>query len=145
MKLDREVTQVTASGLSYFGELSEKRVNVNWHNTLQTTDGTQSTVVAIEVPTDTVIGIKATVTCRKSAGVGSGSIGDGGFFMRRALVKNVSGTVTLTKVTSPETIRDVNQWKVTIDVTGTTFRIRVTGTGSDNLDWKSNIEMFEVD
>lgn len=104
--------------------------------TLQTLNATIATLQTISVPTDSVVLVETKVICRKSAGGGVGSNGDGNTYVRIAKAKNVGGVVTLQTVQASFTAEDFSTHNATFDVSGTDLRVRVTGTASNTIDWK---------
>lgn len=104
--------------------------------TVSTTDATQTTLSTITTVTDSVYLVEARVTGRRTGGV-AGAAGDCATYMLRARVKNVAGTVTISDLTAAFTSEDQAAWDATIDVSGTDFRVRVTGAASNNVSWGS--------
>lgn len=104
--------------------------------TIQTFNATIATLQTIAVPTDSVVLVETKVICRKSAGGGVGSNGDGNTYVRIAKAKNIGGVVTLQTVQASFTAEDFSTHNATFDVSGTDLRVRVTGTASNTIDWK---------
>jgi len=107
-----------------------------WHATdVATTNATQTTLATITIPANTTVFIRATVVARRTGGT-AGTAEDGAGYEMTAAVKNVSGTATLIgAVAALATHEDQAGWDATIDVTGATARIRVTGAADNNVDW----------
>jgi hypothetical protein len=77
----------------------------------------------------------ATVTARRTGG-SAGAAEDGASYIVAATVKNVGGTATLIgAVSALYTAEDQAAWNCTIDVTGATARVRVTGAANNNITW----------
>ena len=62
-----------------------------------------------------------------------------------ATVKNVAGTATLIgAVIALDTEEDQVLWDATIDVTGATARLRVTGAANNNVTWHMTARVYQV-
>ena len=62
-----------------------------------------------------------------------------------ATIKNVAGTATLIgAVTANHTAEDQAGWDATIDVTGATARIRVTGATNNNVSWVATYRIHQI-
>lgn len=109
-------------------------------NRVATTDATVTTLHTYTVPAATTVALMATVTARRTGGA-AGTAEDGAHYTIMATVKNVAGTATL--VTAGATANplklveheDQAGWDATIDVTGATARVRVTGAVNNNITW----------
>lgn len=111
-------------------------------NRVATTDATVTTLHTVTVASGKSYLIKAHVLARRTGGA-SGTANDSAAYGRVACVKDVSGTATLVgAVASLYTMEDQAGWDVTIDVTGGTARVRVTGAASNNVTW--HLERLEV-
>lgn len=100
--------------------------------TVQTTDGTVTTIQTIQVETNNVIGlVQADVVAFKS------STGDSAGYRLLAMYKRVSGTTTMvaSNLVSLEDTLAVG-WNVTAEASGTNILIRVAGLVGDTVDWK---------
>jgi hypothetical protein len=113
-------------------------------STVATTDATVTSAAVITVPSNQVMMIEARIVGRKTAGTGSGNIGDAVTYIRTAYVKNIAGVVTLQKVQSDFTAEDITSCNGTIDVTGVTARVRVQGSANDNINWSVSYRVFTV-
>jgi hypothetical protein len=110
-----------------------------------TTDATVTTLDTITIPATTTLTIEARVSARRTGGA-SGAAEDGATYIRIAAVKNVAGTATLIgTVDAPVTKEDQAGWDCTIDVTGATARIRVTGAASNNVSWFTTYRTYLAD
>lgn len=111
-------------------------------NRVATTDATVTTLHTITIASAKSYLIRAHVVARRTGGA-SGTANDTAGYGRVATVKDVSGTATLVgAVASLYTMEDQVGWDVTIDVTGATARVRVTGASGNNITW--HLERLEV-
>lgn len=110
-------------------------------NTVNTTDATVTTIQTITLPTDTTYGIRGFVEGRRTGGA-SGSTGDSAVYTFFAAVKNIGGTASLISTADIVAKEDQPAWDLTIDATGATIRIRVTGAASNNITWNVLLEQF---
>lgn len=115
-----------------------------YNATVSTTDATVTSLFVLTVPSGVSVTIKAKVTARRTGG-SSGSAGDSAGYERIATVADISGTATLIgSVSPPHTAESQAGWDCTIDVTGATARVRVTGAASNNVNWAGKIEVEQV-
>ncbi len=117
--------------------------NANWElfqAQVTTTNSTTTTLQSITVPTDSVMLLVARIVGRRTGG-SAGSAGDSSVYIRTARYKNIGGTVTINNLQSDYTSEDQNSWNGTLDVTGTTARIRVTGAANNNITWTTTYEI----
>lgn len=110
-------------------------------NTVNTTDATVTTIHTITLATDTTYTIRGLVRARRTGGA-SGSVGDSAGYSFFATVKNISGTASLVSTSDVVSKEDQAGWDVTIDATGATIRIRVTGASANNITWDLLLEQF---
>ncbi len=99
-----------------------------------TTDGTATTLTSITIPSDSAVLIEAKIIGRRTGGT-AGNAGDCAVYVRHAKFKNIGGVVTKQNEQATYTAEDNNAWKATYDVSGTSARIRVTGSANNNVDW----------
>lgn len=99
-----------------------------------TTDATVTTVQTYTIPASTTWAFDGYVVCRRTGG-SSGTAEDGASYRVEGVIKNVAGTAT--SIGSTVTVIGESQaaWDVTVDVTGATARIRVTGAANNNISW----------
>ena len=99
-----------------------------------TTDATVTTVQTYTIPASTTWAFDGYVVARRTGGA-SGTAEDGASYRVEAVIKNVAGTAT--SIGSVVTVIGESQaaWDVTVDVTGATARIRVTGASGNNISW----------
>ena len=105
-------------------------------NTETTTDDTQTTLQIISIPTDEQRIIKASIVGNESA------TGDTVWKSLVGCVKNISGTVSIIGSTVEDTGYDAgaSTWDISLDVTGATARIRVTGESAHTIIWYTTTE-----
>jgi hypothetical protein len=106
-------------------------------DTVNTTDATVTTLQSFTTASDTHYVLKAFVGARRTGGA-SGTAGDGAGYEITAYVKNIGGTVTVNGLTVTPIYEDQAAWDVTVDVSSTAFRLRVTGAASNNITWTTN-------
>lgn len=104
--------------------------------TFPTTDATTSTAQTLTIPSDSVVNVIVTLVYRKTAGAGTGTVGDGTSITLQVGAKNVGGTVTLTgAVQNNYTGTAIGTETATLDASGATIRVRVTGITNDDITW----------
>ena len=109
-----------------------------------TTNATQTTLATITIPATTTVKIRASVVARRTGGA-AGTAEDGAGYEIVATVKNVAGTATLIgAVAALVTQEDQAAWDATIDVTGATARVRVTGAVDNTVTWHATYEVEYV-
>lgn len=120
--------------------------NANWEMfqaQTTTTDATATTLQSITVPTDSAFLLIAKVVGRRTGGTG-GANGDAATYIRTARYKNVGGTVTIHNLQTDFTSEDQLFWNSTLDVSGTSARIRVTGAANNNITWTVTYEVITL-
>lgn len=120
--------------------------NANWEifqAQTTTTDATATTLQSITVPTDSVMFIRAKIVGRRTGG-SAGAAGDSAVYERSARYKNVGGTVTINQLQSDYTSEDQLLWNGTMDVSGTSARLRVTGAANNNITWTVTYEVITL-
>lgn len=106
-----------------------------YQNRVATTDATVTTLHTYTLATSYSAMLVAHVVARRTGG-SSGTANDSAGYIIRAMVKNVSGTATIVGAVSASfTAEDQAAWDATIDVTGATARVRVTGAANNNVTW----------
>ena len=109
-----------------------------------TTDATVTTLFTYTIPASTTVLIQANVVARRTGGT-LGTAEDGAGYVIDATIKNVAGVATLIGAVLPDvTQEDQVLWDATIDVTGATARVRVTGAASNNVVWHATIRVWQV-
>jgi hypothetical protein len=120
--------------------------NANWEMfqaQVNTTDATATTLQSITVPTDSTMVVIAKIVGRRTGGA-SGSNGDSATYIRTARFKNIGGTVTINGLQTDYTNEDQLGWNGTMDVSGTSARIRVTGAANNNITWTVTYEIITL-
>lgn len=106
--------------------------------TVNTTDATQTTLQTIAIAVGGVT-IRTTINYKKTGGAGTGTIGDAGSFILTQSFKNVGGTVTSTgSLQNDYTSTAIGSEAVTLDISGTNVRVRVTGIVNDDITWNGS-------
>lgn len=109
-----------------------------------TTDATVTTLATITIPATTTVHIRAEVVARRTGGT-AGTAEDGAAYEIQAAVKNVAGTATIIgAVGAVFTAEDQAAWNATIDVSGATARIRVTGAANNSVSWHTTFKTYLV-
>lgn len=115
-----------------------------FQNRVATTDATVTTLQSLAIASGYSYHIEATVTARRTGGV-AGTANDTASYKRIVTVKDVGGTATIVgAVTSVHTAEDQAGWDCTIDVTGATARVRVTGATNNNITWHSTTKIYPL-
>lgn len=122
--------------------------NANWEvfqAQTTTTDATATTLQSITVPTDSALLLVAKIVGRRTGG-SAGANGDSAVYIRTARFKNVGGTVTMHNLQTDYTSEELLQiaWNGTLDVSGTSARIRVTGAANNNITWTVTYEVITL-
>lgn len=115
-----------------------------YQNRVATTDATVTTLHTFTIPASTTYMITAYVVARRTGGA-SGTAEDGAGYVIRGTYKNVAGTATLIgSVTADYTAESVAGYDATLDVTGATARLRVTGVATTNITWHMTARVWMV-
>lgn len=115
-----------------------------FQNRVTTTDATVTTLQSLTIASAYSYHIETRVTARRTGGTG-GTANDTASYVRIATVKDVSGTATLVgAVTATHTAEDQAGWDCTIDVTGATARVRITGAADNNIVWHSTTKVYPL-
>lgn len=120
--------------------------NANWEMfqaQVATTDATATTVTSINIPTDSSVWITCTMVGRRTGG-SAGANGDSSIYQRTARFKNVGGTVTINNLQTDFTSEDQLLWNGTMDVSGTSARLRVTGAANNNINWTATYQVITL-
>lgn len=120
--------------------------NANWEifqAQVATTDATTTTLTSINIPTDSAVWITCTLVGRRTGG-SAGANGDSAIYQRTARFKNVGGTVTINQLQSDFTSEDQLTWNGTMDVSGTSARLRVTGAANNNITWTATYQVITL-
>ncbi len=115
-----------------------------FQNRAATTDATVTTLHTQTIPASTTVRLVAHVVARRTGGA-AGTAEDGASYTVVVTVKNVGGTATLVGAVNQLTAQeDQAAWDATIDVTGATARVRVTGAANNNVTWHLTLHVFQV-
>ncbi len=122
-------------------ETQESGGNVS---TVTTTNGTQTTLHTFTVPTSTTYAVEVHVVARRTGGT-SGTAEDGAYYILRAVYKNAGGTATIIGSVNQTLIGESQAgWNATLDTTGSTVRVRVTGAANNNIAWLMVANVYSV-
>lgn len=109
--------------------------------TVQTTDGTETTCYTFTPSSNSTVDLDVVVIGHKS------DHSQGGRYHRSAAVRTTGGTANLVGLGTVDTIgvdkEDDIAWDVTVDVTGATARVRVTGAVGDTVTWRCKVVTTE--
>lgn len=135
-KLDINQNSLNQVVLKYRSEATNDDPTVEIRqNRAATTDATVTTLHSVATSTNQTVYVEATVVARRTGG-SAGAAGDTAAYKVCGLYKNVSGTVTLVgAVTTLYSAESQAGWDCTLDVSGTTVRVRVTGAANNNVTW----------
>ncbi len=112
--------------------------------TVNTTDATVTPLQTIAIPTDTVVMIESRITCRKTAGAGVGTVGQGNGYIRTVKAKNVAGVVTIGVIQSSFTSEDIGVFNATFAVSGTNIVLNITGSANNDVTWNTITKQYKV-
>jgi hypothetical protein len=102
--------------------------------TVNTTNASQTVLQIISTTTNTSMLVESRIVARRTGG-SAGSAGDTASYIRRFVVKNVAGTVTINALTNEFTYEDNSALDVNVDASGTSARVLVTGDIDNNISW----------
>ena len=115
-----------------------------YQNRVATTNNTQTTLQSFTIPATTTVLLNCTVTARRTGG-SAGTAEDSAGYGIRGTYKNVAGTATLVgAIDANYTAEDQAAWDATLDVTGATTRVRVTGATNNNITWHSTCKYYPL-
>jgi hypothetical protein len=112
--------------------------------TIQTTDDIATPLETIPIPIDTIVMIESYITCRKTAGGGLGTIGEGNGYIRTVKAQNIGGVVTIGTIQSSFTSDAIPSFNATFAVSGTNILINVNGDLNDDVTWNSITKKYRV-
>lgn len=112
--------------------------------TIPTTDDIAIPLETIPIPTDTIVMIESYITCRKTAGGGVGTIGEGNGYIRTVKAQNIGGVVTIGTIQSSFTSDSIPSFNATFAVSGTNILINVNGDLNDDVTWNSITKKYRV-
>lgn len=98
----------------------------------------------IAIPLNTVVMIECYVTCRKTAGIGAGVIGDGNGYIRTVVAQNIAGVVTIGIIQSSFTSETIVANDATFTPIGTNVLMEVTGSVNNTFNWNVITKIYPV-
>lgn len=116
---------------------------IRYQNRVTTTDATVTTLHTFTIAASNTVGLVVRVVARRTGGV-AGTAEDGAFYDISCAVKNVAGTATLIGAVTVTAKEDQAGWDATVDVTGATARVRVTGATNNNVVWHMHATVMAV-
>jgi hypothetical protein len=123
----------------YIQEMVDRNVG-----TVATTNATATTLYSMTLPTDSVTLVEAKILGKRTGGT-AGANGDCATYILRARYKNVGGTVTQPGgVDLNFSSEDVAGYGATLNFTGTTARVQVTGIANTNITWFTSMTVEVV-
>jgi hypothetical protein len=112
--------------------------------TIDTTDDIATRLEKIPIPIDTIVMIESYITCRKTAGGGLGTIGEGNGYIRTVKAQNIGDVVTIGTIQSSFTSDAIPSFNATFAVSGTDIEINVNGDLNDDVTWNSITKTYRV-
>lgn len=101
-----------------------------------TTDATVTTLFTATVPVNHTVIVSGYVVARRTGGSG-GAANDGAGYRVEFCAKNTSGTAALIGAGTVTVLGESQAgWDVTLDASGGTIRVRVTGAANNNVSWR---------
>lgn len=115
-----------------------------YQNRVATTDATVTTLHTFTVPATTTYQIEVNVIARRTGGT-AGTAEDGAGYKIIGTYKNVAGTATIIGALSVvHSVEDQAGWDATLDTTGATVRVRVTGALDNSIVWHLTARVWSV-
>ena len=111
-----------------------------------TTDATTTTLLSIPLLASRTFLVEVRVVARRTGGA-AGATDDGAVYVLVGGYTMVGGVATAISGTTPASLfsdEDQAGWVATLDVSGTTVRVRVTGTANNNVTWVGKASVMEV-
>lgn len=107
---------------------------------VKTTDATVTTVQTLNIPDNSITLVESYVVGQRTGG-SAGTTGDGAGYIRRATYKRTGGgaPALIGAVQDGFTAESQAGWDCTLDVSGNTVRVRITGAVNNNVTWNSTI------
>lgn len=102
--------------------------------TVSTTSATPAIIATIAIPINTSVLAAVSVAARRTGGT-AGSTGDAGGYQLQALIKNITGTLTIVNQTLTYNEGDQPAWTPAAAISGTNIQFQVTGAANNNIDW----------
>lgn len=131
-----DVNSYTYYGVNNFSGLAFQQ----FADSVRTTDATVTTTQTINIPDSCLYLVEAHIIGQRTGG-SSGAAGDGAGYIRRGLyTRTGGGAPTLVgAVQDGYTAESQAGWDCTLDISGNTVRVRVTGAANNNVTWNSTI------
>lgn len=133
-----EVLQPTLGGVVqklYSTATNDDPSELFYQNRVTTTDATVTTLHTFTVPTSTSYMVEVVVIARRTGGI-AGAAEDGAGYKLLGLYKNTAGTVAIIGAVVQTVVGESQAgWDATLDTTGATVRVRVTGAANNNVTW----------
>ena len=133
-----EVLQPTLGGVVqklYSTATNDDPTELFYQNRVTTTDATVTTLHTFTVPTSTSYMVEVVVIARRTGGI-AGAAEDGAGYKLLGLYKNTAGTVAIIGAVVQTVVGESQAgWDATLDTTGATVRVRVTGAANNNVTW----------
>ena len=107
-------------------------------SSVNTIDGTVNVIAQIiSVGINNIISLETTIVYRKTAGTGTGLIGDGTALKFNTSVKNINGVLKLDTIqnTYTGTVNAISGVSATFLISGTNIQVCVTGVVNNNISW----------
>ena len=116
-----------------------------YQNRAATTDATVTTLHTVTVAASTTCVIEAVITARRTGG-SSGAPNDSAGYVVYAVIKCNSTPTTAIVGSATTTVLGESQagWDATIDVTGATARVRITGALNNNVTWHCTVRVWNL-
>jgi hypothetical protein len=116
---------------------------IRYQNRAATADATVTTLHTFTIPASTTVALAVCVVARRTGGA-AGTAEDGAFYDISCAVKNVAGTATLIGAVTVTAKEDQAGWDATVDVTGATAHVRVTGAMDNDVTWHMHASVMSV-
>lgn len=131
-----DVNSYTYYGVNNFSGLAYQQ----FAPSVKTTDATVTTAATLNIPDNCIIFVETYVTAQRTGGA-AGTAGDGAGYIRRALYKTTGGGVPtlIGAVQDGYTAESQAGFDCTLDVSGQTVRVRVTGAVNNDVTWSATV------
>lgn len=103
---------------------------------IQTTDATPVMIGSLPVTANQTFIFYGSFIARKLSGAGSGSVGDVDVFSRKVIAKDISGTLTIADITTPDTYKENLSWDFSAVVNVNEIELYVTGDLNNTVNWQ---------
>ena len=112
-------------------------------NNVRTTDATVTPIQILNIPDEAITLVEAHVIAQRISG---GSAGDGAGYVRRGTYKRTGGAapVLIGAVQDGYTAESVAGYDCSLDVSGNTVRVIVTGVAATGIIWHSTIKTKQL-